>query len=84
MSSVTRLAPIFLGILCILNSVGNIYESAHRNSSKRGRGTVVTLRAWEKAGKIASERTKGGHRRYDLESILGYAKFKLTFVRGLY
>ena len=28
--------------------------------------TIETLRAWEKAGKITSERTKGGHRRYDL------------------
>lgn len=40
--------------------------------------TVVTLREWEKSGKIVSERTKGGHRRFDLESILGYAKFKKT------
>ncbi len=29
-----------------------------------------TLRRWEKEGKITSERTKGGHRRYDLTSIL--------------
>jgi predicted site-specific integrase-resolvase len=35
---------------------------------------IVTLREWEKAGKIASERTRGGHRRYELDSILGYAK----------
>jgi predicted site-specific integrase-resolvase len=40
--------------------------------------TVVTLREWEKSGKIVSERTKGGHRRFDLESILCYAKFKKT------
>lgn len=35
--------------------------------------TVETLRAWEKAGKIKSERTRGNHRRYDIEEILGYA-----------
>ena len=26
----------------------------------------VTLRRWEKAGKIKSTRTEGGHRRYDV------------------
>lgn len=35
--------------------------------------TVETLRAWEKAGKIKSERTKGGHRRYEIDEILCYA-----------
>ena len=35
--------------------------------------TVKTLRAWEKAGKIKSERTQGNHRRYKLEEITGYA-----------
>ena len=35
--------------------------------------TVDTLRNWDKAGKIVSERTKGGHRRYDLEAVLSYA-----------
>ena len=29
-----------------------------------------TLRRWEKEGKITSERTEGGHRRYDLTNIL--------------
>ena len=29
-----------------------------------------TLRRWEKEGKITSSRTEGGHRRYDLTSIL--------------
>jgi putative resolvase len=38
--------------------------------------TVETLRAWEKAGKIKSERTKGNHRRYELEQISGYANRK--------
>jgi excisionase family DNA binding protein len=28
--------------------------------------SVDTLRRWEKAGKITSTRTAGGHRRYDL------------------
>lgn len=35
--------------------------------------TVETLRAQEKAGKIKSESTKGNHRRYELEEIIGYA-----------
>jgi DNA-binding transcriptional MerR regulator len=38
---------------------------------KRSWVTVETLRAWEKAGKIKSERTQGGHRRYELEEIVG-------------
>jgi putative resolvase len=40
--------------------------------------TVETLRAWEKAGKIKSERTKGNHRRYELEQISGYANRNKT------
>jgi putative resolvase len=35
--------------------------------------TVETLRAWEKAGKVKSERTQGNHRRYELEEIISYA-----------
>ena len=31
----------------------------------------VTLRRWEAAGKITSERTPKGHRRYDLAKLLG-------------
>ncbi|HEX6977337.1 MAG TPA: MerR family DNA-binding transcriptional regulator [Patescibacteria group bacterium] len=31
--------------------------------------SVDTLRRWEKKGKITSERTEGGHRRYSLEEI---------------
>lgn len=31
----------------------------------------ITLRRWEAAGKITSERTPKGHRRYDLSKILG-------------
>ncbi len=33
-----------------------------------------TLRRWEQAGKIRSERTAGEHRRYDLASLKQYAK----------
>ena len=33
-----------------------------------------TLRRWEQAGKIRSERTAGGHRRYELASLKQYAK----------
>ncbi|CAM4295637.1 IS607 family transposase [Bacillus mobilis] len=32
--------------------------------------TVQTIRVWEKEGKIKSERTEGGHRRYDLNELL--------------
>ena len=35
--------------------------------------SIDTLRRWEKDGKIKSERTKGGHRRYDLDSVNMYA-----------
>ena len=38
--------------------------------------TVVTLREWEKSGKVSSERTKGGHRRFDLETVLGCASLR--------
>tara|TARA_Y100000310_G_scaffold242079_1_gene246239 strand:+ start:2416 stop:2592 length:177 start_codon:yes stop_codon:yes gene_type:complete len=31
--------------------------------------SLVTLRQWEKDGKISSFRTPGGHRRYDISSI---------------
>lgn len=34
--------------------------------------TIDTLRRWEKEGKITSERTVGGHRRYDLEQVQTY------------
>ena len=32
--------------------------------------TVQTVRDWDRAGKIKSERTEGGHRRYDESEIL--------------
>jgi len=36
--------------------------------------TLDTLRRWGKEGKITSERTKSGHRRYDLDQVLTYHK----------
>ena len=33
--------------------------------------SIPTLRRWEAAGKIRSERTIKGHRRYDLSQLLG-------------
>jgi putative resolvase len=38
--------------------------------------TLDTLRRWEKEGKITSERTPGGHRRYDLDQVLAYVNQK--------
>lgn len=31
---------------------------------------IDTVRRWEREGKLKGERTKGGHRRYDLEKVL--------------
>ncbi len=42
-------------------------------AAKEAGVTVETLRSWEKAGKIKSERTKGGHRRYEIEEVESYA-----------
>jgi len=36
--------------------------------------TPKTLRLWEKEGKITSHKTKGGHRRYDLNELLNRKK----------
>jgi len=33
---------------------------------------VSTLRRWEKEGKLESERTKGGHRRYSKEKLIAF------------
>ncbi|GAB4399285.1 MAG: hypothetical protein OHK0053_19240 [Microscillaceae bacterium] len=42
--------------------------------------TTITLRLWEKEGKIKSHRTEGGHRRYEITDLLGSKKEKsLTF-----
>ena len=32
--------------------------------------STITLRRWEQSGKLIPERTKGGHRRYDLSKLL--------------
>jgi putative resolvase len=42
--------------------------------------SVDTLRRWEREGKITSERTEGGHRRYDLSNIIGKAKEGTTIL----
>lgn len=42
-------------------------------AAKEAGVTVTTLREWDKAGKVVSERTPGGHRRYETESVLSYA-----------
>lgn len=36
----------------------------------------ATIRRWEKEGHIRSERTPGGHRRYDMDEVLSYANQK--------
>jgi putative resolvase len=36
--------------------------------------TQKTLREWEKIGKIKSSRTEGGHRRYQIQDLLGSKK----------
>ena len=38
--------------------------------------TIHTIRRWEREGKIKSERTEGGHRRYDLEQVISYVNSK--------
>lgn len=38
--------------------------------------THDTLRRWESEGKITSEQTTGGHRRYDLDQVLAYVNHK--------
>ena len=40
--------------------------------------TPDTIRRWESEGKITSERTSGGHRRYDMDQIKIYASNKNT------
>ncbi len=39
--------------------------------------SIDTLRRREAAGKIKVERTPGGHRRYDLNQLLGIARNRL-------
>lgn len=38
--------------------------------------SIPTLRRWEKEGKITSQRTRGGHRRYTLEMLSGVKEVK--------
>ena len=38
--------------------------------------TTTTLRNWEKEGKISSIRTEGGHRRYQVQDLIGSKKEK--------
>lgn len=45
-------------------------------AAKEAGVTVTTLREWDKAGKVVSERTPGGHRRYEIETVLNYASRK--------
>lgn len=39
--------------------------------------SLDTLRRWEKAGKIKSDRTEGGHRRYDLVQLRSHVARRL-------
>ena len=41
--------------------------------------TIETLRRWEKEGKITAERTRGGHRRFDIQSLRGLERKPKTF-----
>ncbi|GEM_PF-5591164 len=36
--------------------------------------SVETIRRWETEDRISSERTKGGHRRYDLDRVMSSVK----------
>ncbi|WP_414225196.1 MerR family DNA-binding transcriptional regulator, partial [Cupriavidus necator] len=33
----------------------------------------ATLRRWEASGKVVADRTPGGHRRYDLQTLMALA-----------
>jgi len=47
-------------------------------AAKRLGVSTITLRRWEKAGKITAIRTKGGHRRYALADIEPHAAHQAT------
>lgn len=51
-------------ILFIMNRIATINEAA-----KVLGVSICTLRRWEQEGKLIPERTKGGHRRYDLSKL---------------
>ena len=42
--------------------------------------TTTTLRNWEKDGKITAVRTEGGHRRYQIQDLIGGKKEKMLTV----
>ena len=42
--------------------------------------TTTTLRNWEKDGKITAVRTEGGHRRYQVQDLIGGKKEKMLTV----
>ena len=48
-----------------------------RETSKILGVCVMTLRNWEREGKLKSSRTAGGHRRYKLEDIKNIQKGKI-------
>ena len=45
--------------------------------------SIETLRRWESEGKLESERTINGHRRYDLSKLHRFSKHQNNFAPGL-
>lgn len=43
---------------------------------------IETIRRWDRAGKINSERTPNGHRRYDLSKLIGVTRKKIPEIRN--
>ena len=44
--------------------------------------SIETIRRWDRAGKINSERTPNGHRRYDLSKLSGVTRKKIPEIRN--
>ena len=44
--------------------------------------SIETIRRWDRAGKINSERTPNGHRRYDLSKLIGVTRKKIPEIRN--